>query len=147
MGAIYRNALGKDQTPNGWVFVYNLSGCGFESCCSHLIAIVCNPAETIQWNKKCNFFSLINSQMKYPFLKLLYNIVNFNYYSHGIYEYVTKYAYLDNERSLDKKVSAILPSLHNKASFNKNKQKLITTAIKFRQETKFEQKVGFSTTK
>ena len=74
--------------------------------------------------------------MKYPFLKLLYNIVNFNYYSHWIYEYVTKYAYLDNEQSLDKKVSTILPSLHNKASFNK----------KFRQETKFEQKVGFSTT-
>ena len=22
--------------PNGWVFVYELSGCGFESCCSHL---------------------------------------------------------------------------------------------------------------
>ena len=22
--------------PNGWVFVYKLSGCGFESCCSHL---------------------------------------------------------------------------------------------------------------
>ena len=21
---------------NGWVFVYNLSGCGFESCCCHL---------------------------------------------------------------------------------------------------------------
>ena len=21
---------------NGWVFVYELSGCGFESCCSHL---------------------------------------------------------------------------------------------------------------
>ena len=21
---------------NGWVFVYKLSGCGFESCCSHL---------------------------------------------------------------------------------------------------------------
>ena len=84
--------------------------------------------------------------MKYPFLKLLYNIVNFNYYSHWIYEYVTKYAYLDNEQSLDKKVSTILPSLHNKASFNKKKQKLITTAIKFRQETKFEQKVGFSTT-
>ena len=22
--------------PNGWVFVYDLSGCGFESSCSHL---------------------------------------------------------------------------------------------------------------
>ena len=22
--------------PNGWVFVYELSGCGFESSCSHL---------------------------------------------------------------------------------------------------------------
>ena len=22
--------------PNGWVFVYEVSGCGFESCCSHL---------------------------------------------------------------------------------------------------------------
>ena len=22
--------------PNGWVFVYELSGCGLESCCSHL---------------------------------------------------------------------------------------------------------------
>ena len=21
--------------PNGWVFVYELSGCGFESCCCH----------------------------------------------------------------------------------------------------------------
>ena len=57
--------------------------------------------------------------MKYPFLKLLYDIVNFNHYSHWIYEYVTKYAYLDNEQSPDKKVSTILPSLHNKASFNK----------------------------
>ena len=61
--------------------------------------------------------------MKYPFLKLLYNIVNFNYYSRWIYEYVTKYAYLDNEQSLDKKVSTILPSLHNKASFNKKNKK------------------------
>ena len=25
--------------PNGWVFVYELSGCGFESRCSHLISI------------------------------------------------------------------------------------------------------------
>ena len=61
--------------------------------------------------------------MKYPFLKLLYDIVNFNHYSHWIYEYVTKYAYLDNEQSPDKKVSTILPSLHNKASLNKKKKK------------------------
>ena len=26
--------------PNGWVFVYQLSGCGFESCCSHLKVVV-----------------------------------------------------------------------------------------------------------
>ena len=27
---------------NGWVFVYKLSGCGFESCCCHIKATVCN---------------------------------------------------------------------------------------------------------
>ena len=30
------NHLVRKQTLNGWVFVYELSGCGFESSCSHL---------------------------------------------------------------------------------------------------------------
>ena len=28
--------LSRDPRPNSWVSVYELSGCGFESCCSHL---------------------------------------------------------------------------------------------------------------
>ena len=33
-GTTITNAFQKKIS--GWVFVYELSGCGFESCCSHL---------------------------------------------------------------------------------------------------------------
>ena len=43
--------------PNGWVFIYQLSGCGFESCCSHLIFRYCTCFEQgvldIQANIEC----------------------------------------------------------------------------------------------
>ena len=48
--------------PNGWVFVYELSGCGFESCCS---------LPVYHHHKRINFlskdipsFGIYNSQMK-----------------------------------------------------------------------------------
>ena len=25
---------------NGWVFIYEIGGCGFKSCCSHLIHLI-----------------------------------------------------------------------------------------------------------
>ena len=35
-GTWTHNYLIHKQTLNGWMFIYKLSGCGFESCCSHL---------------------------------------------------------------------------------------------------------------
>ena len=34
---------------NGWVFVYELSGCGFESCCSHISLLVCALMDLLSW--------------------------------------------------------------------------------------------------
>ena len=39
---------------NGWVFVYELSGCGFESHCSHLLFIWVSPLKILKWY--CNVF-------------------------------------------------------------------------------------------
>ena len=34
---------------NGCVFVYELSGCGFESCCSHMSLLVCAFMDLLSW--------------------------------------------------------------------------------------------------
>ena len=49
---------------NGWVFVYKLSGCGFESCCCHLNLIQANyrvwiPSEIHTWHDN-NIQSIIS---------------------------------------------------------------------------------------
>ena len=40
---------------NSWVFVYNLSGCGFESRCSHLFKVIYQNSHC---SKKISFFGL-----------------------------------------------------------------------------------------
>ena len=36
---------------NGWVFIYKLSGCGFESCCSHISFRYCTCLEQgVSWD-------------------------------------------------------------------------------------------------
>ena len=37
---------------NGWVFVYELSGCGFESSCSHMESINCKCCWDVEQNPK-----------------------------------------------------------------------------------------------
>ena len=40
---------------NGWVFVYELSDCGFESCCSHVIAMTVKVHTSHQLHTKKMF--------------------------------------------------------------------------------------------
>ena len=39
MGIIFKMSCCTVYWPNGWVFVYELSGSGFESSCSHLVLL------------------------------------------------------------------------------------------------------------
>ena len=48
---------------NGWVFVYEPSGCGFESCCSHLNFRFCTSFEQgVPWHSG-NYKAWIHSEM------------------------------------------------------------------------------------
>ena len=49
---------------NGWVFVYKLSGCGFESHCSHLYSLVYNSFYQkgllfVYWSSICTFQTIM----------------------------------------------------------------------------------------
>ena len=47
---------------NGWVFIYELSGCGFESYCSHLNFRFHTCFEQVPWNSG-NYRAWIHSEM------------------------------------------------------------------------------------
>ena len=42
-----------DSNPNGWVFIYELSGCGFKSSCSHL-----NWKDNVSWHPDPHCYAL-----------------------------------------------------------------------------------------
>ena len=56
------NHLVRKRTLNGWMFVYELSGCGFESCCCHLEIIL---VQWINYFRSSNKLFWFNKQIIY----------------------------------------------------------------------------------
>ena len=75
---------------NGWVFIYEIGGCGFKSCCSHLIHLISKlDYNYAKFDRKCTNILSRNLQSGNFNGKRLYTINSVKYLSIKIDENLT----------------------------------------------------------